>query len=98
MSKVAGAIARASTVAIAFGLGLAHAQVPATVAQQRRLTMDEALAMAKRANKNLVVERARLAQAHTNIEQAWSALFPVVSAHGKFTRNYKNAVLDFGAL
>jgi outer membrane protein TolC len=64
----------------------------------RPLTMDEALAMAKRANKNLVVERARLAAAHTNIEQAWAALFPVVTAQGKFTRNYKNAVLDFGQL
>ena len=60
--------------------------------------MDDALAMAKRANKNLVVERARLAQAHTNIEQAWSALFPVVTAQGKYTRNYKNATLNFGAL
>jgi outer membrane protein TolC len=64
----------------------------------RQLTMEEVLAMAKRANKNLVVERARLAQAHTNIEQAWSALFPVVTAQGKYTRNYKNATLDFGAL
>ena len=64
----------------------------------RPLTMDEALAMAKHANKNLVVERARLAQAHTNIEQAWSALFPVVTAQGKYTRNYKNATLNFGAL
>ena len=60
--------------------------------------MLEALAMAKRANKNLVVARAQLAAAHTSIEQAWAALFPVVSAHGKYTRNYKNAVLDFGAL
>jgi outer membrane protein TolC len=66
--------------------------------EPRPLTMEQALAMARHANKNLVVERARLAQAHTNIEQAWSALFPVVTAQGKFTRNYKNATLDFGAL
>ena len=64
----------------------------------RELTMEQALAMAKRANKNLVVERARLAAAHTNIEQAWAALFPVVTAQGRYTRNYKNATLDFGAL
>jgi outer membrane protein TolC len=64
----------------------------------RELTMEQALAMARHANKNLVVERARLAQAHTNIEQAWSALFPVVTAQGKYTRNYKNATLNFGAL
>ena len=97
LSKVAGGIARAWTIAIAFGLGVAHAQTPAAAAP-RQLTMDDALAMAKRANKNLVVERARLAQAHTNIEQAWSALFPVVTAQGKYTRNYKNATLNFGAL
>jgi outer membrane protein TolC len=74
---------------------LARAEAPA---EPRGLRMLEALAMAKRANKNLVVARAQLAAAHTSIEQAWSALFPVVSAHGKYTRNYKNAVLDFGAL
>ncbi len=60
--------------------------------------MEEALAIAKRANRNLVVSRAQLAAAHTTIEQAWSALFPVVTAQGKFTRNYKNAELDFGGL
>jgi outer membrane protein TolC len=64
----------------------------------RELTLDQALVLARRGNKNLVVERARLAQAHTNIEQAWSALLPVVTAQGKYTRNYKNATLNFGAL
>ncbi len=82
--------------ALALAPTIAHAQ--AASPEPRSLTMDEALAMAKRANKNLVVERARLAQAHTNIEQAWAALFPVVTAQGKFTRNYKNATLNFGAL
>jgi outer membrane protein TolC len=91
----------------AFGLGamiatlalapaLAGAQAPTDA--PRDLGVQEALAMAKRANKNIVVARAQLAAAHTSIEQAWSALFPVVSAHGKYTRNYKNAVLDFGAI
>jgi outer membrane protein TolC len=74
-----------------------HAQTPAA-ATPRDLTMEQALAMAKRANKNLVVSRAQLAAAHTTIEQAWAALFPVVTAQGKYTHNYKNAVLDFGAL
>jgi outer membrane protein TolC len=91
----------------AFGLGamiatlalapaLAGAQAPTDA--PRDLGVQEALAMAKRANKSIVVARAQLAAAHTNIEQAWAALFPVVSAHGKYTRNYKNAVLDFGAI
>jgi len=75
---------------------VARAQGP--VDELRGIRMLEALAMAKRANKNLVVARAQLAAAHTSIESAWAALFPVVSAHGKYTRNYKNAVLDFGAI
>ena len=92
---------RAKTVAtivalLAIAPAVTRAQTPAPA--PRELTMEQALAMARRANKNLVVERARLAQAHTNIEQAWSALFPVVTAQGKYTRNYKNATLNFGAL
>jgi outer membrane protein TolC len=76
---------------------VARAQSPAA-APPRELTLDEALAMAKRANRSLVVERARLAEAQTNVEQAWAALFPTVTAQGKYTRNYKEADLDFGAL
>jgi outer membrane protein TolC len=94
-------VRRATAVAAVLALSaLAPAVTRADTAAPapRQLTMDEALAMARRANKNLVVERARLAQAHTNIEQAWSVLFPVVTAQGKYTRNYKNATLDFGAL
>jgi outer membrane protein TolC len=45
--------------------------------------------MARRANRSLVVERAHLAQAQTNLDLAWSALFPTVAAQGKYTRNYK---------
>ncbi|HEX3902188.1 MAG TPA: TolC family protein [Polyangia bacterium] len=95
---VAGAVVLALALTPALALIPALARAEAATAEPRPLTMEEALAMAKRANKNLVVERARLAQAHTNIEQAWSALFPVVTAQGKYTRNYKNATLDFGAL
>jgi outer membrane protein TolC len=96
-------VRRAKTKIVAAMLGLwalapAVTRAETTAPAPRQLTMDQALAMAKRANKNLVVERARLAQAHTNIEQAWSALFPVVTAQGKYTRNYKNATLNFGAL
>jgi outer membrane protein TolC len=89
------AVAAALALAPLLASGVARAEAPA---EPRGLRMLEALAMAKRANKNIVVARAQLAAAHTSIEQAWSALFPVVSAHGKYTRNYKNAVLDFGAI
>jgi outer membrane protein TolC len=63
---------------------------PATVTQTttpRELTLDQAVAAARKANRNLVVERARLAQAQTTVEQAWATLFPTVSALGKYTRN-----------
>ena len=94
---IAFAVARAPDVAHAQAADVLPAQA-SPAGPVRELTLDQALVLAKRGNKNLVVERARLAQAHTNIEQAWSALFPVVTAQGKYTRNYKNATLNFGAL
>jgi outer membrane protein TolC len=53
------------------------------------ITLDQALALARKNNHSLVVERARLAEAQTNVESAWSALFPTVTGQGKYTRNYK---------
>jgi outer membrane protein TolC len=60
------------------------------------ITLDTALAMAKKANRSLVVERARLSQAQTNVEQAWTSLFPTVGAQAKYTHNYKKVELPFG--
>jgi outer membrane protein TolC len=60
------------------------------------LTLDEALALARKNNHSLVLERARLAEAETNVEQAWSTLFPTVAGQGKFTRNYKEVAINFG--
>ena len=51
------------------------------------LTLDEALAAARRANRTLVAERARLEQAHAVVDRAWTALFPTLAAQGKYTRN-----------
>ena len=90
-------IALAAALTLASASTGARAQVSGAVAP-RELTLDEALAMAKRANRSLAVERARLAQAQTSVEQAWAALFPTVTAQGKYTRNYKQVDLDFGAL
>jgi outer membrane protein TolC len=85
----------ALVAALSLSPALARAQAPA---EPRGLRMLEALAMAKRANKNIVVAKAQLAAAHTSIEQAWAALLPVVTGQGKYTRNYKNATLNFGNL
>jgi len=60
----------------------------------RELTLDEALAQTKKANRSLAVERARLAQAETNLEQAWNVLYPTLVAQGKYTRN--NTQFQFG--
>ncbi|MDB4979257.1 MAG: Heavy metal efflux outer membrane protein CzcC family [Myxococcales bacterium] len=60
------------------------------------ITLDGALAMAKKANHTLGVERARLAQAQTNVEQAWTSLFPTIGAQAKYTHNYKEVKLPFG--
>ncbi|HEY4186141.1 MAG TPA: TolC family protein [Polyangia bacterium] len=87
------------------GMAAARAQAPAPVATvsatssseaggaQRTLTLEQALAMAKRANKSLVAERARVAEAQVNLDQAWTVLFPTVAAQGKYTRN--NAQFSF---
>jgi outer membrane protein TolC len=64
------------------GAAFAHAETSG-----RELTLDEALALARKANRTLVAERAHLAQAQTNLDLAWAALFPTVAVQGKYTRN-----------
>jgi outer membrane protein TolC len=69
--------------------------IPSARAQDLTLTLDQALQQARQRNRAIVVERARLAQAQTNIESAWSVLFPTVAAQGKYTHNYKEVALNF---
>src|SRR5687768_8296474 len=75
---------------------LVSAVALAAFADERVLTLEQALEMARKRNRNLVVERARLAQVRTNVEQAWAALFPRVAAEGRYSRNYKHVELAFG--
>lgn len=60
---------------------------PARAESTRVLSLDQVLTMARKNNRTLVAERERVAQAQTNLEQAWSVLFPSVVAQGKYTRN-----------
>lgn len=60
------------------------------------LTLDQALTQARKRNRTMAVERARLQQAQTNVEQGWAALFPTVAAQGKYSHNYKEVALGFG--
>jgi len=68
---------------------------PAAHAQES-LTLEQALTLARKRNRTLAVERARLLQAQTNVEQGWAALFPTVVAQGKYSRNYKEVEFNFG--
>jgi outer membrane protein TolC len=60
------------------------------------ITLDAALAMARKNNRALVAERAKLAQAQTNVEQAWTALFPTLAGQAKYTHNYKQVAFPLG--
>ena len=63
------------------------------------LTLDQALALGRKRSRSLIVERARLAQAQTSVEQAWSALFPTLTAQGKYTHNdFKDVSVPFGPM
>lgn len=64
-------------------------------ANERVLSLDDALELARVHNRDLRAARARLEQSATNLEQAWVALRPQVSAQGKYTHNYKEVTLDF---
>lgn len=71
-------------IAAISGIVVARAQ---DAAPPRELTLDEALARARKANRGLVAERARLEQAKAVVDKAWTVLFPTVSAQGKYQRN-----------
>ena len=71
--------------------------VPAAHAQ-RTLTLDEALSLARKNNRDLRAARARLEQSAAGVELAWAALLPQVAAQGRYTHNYKEVALDFGQL
>ncbi|HEV3030472.1 MAG TPA: TolC family protein, partial [Polyangia bacterium] len=52
------------------------------------LSFEEAMAMARKNNRAIKVDRAQLAVAQTATDTAWSALLPTIAAQGKYTRNY----------
>jgi outer membrane protein TolC len=60
------------------------------------LSFDEAIAMARKNNRNIKVDRAQLAAAQTATETAWSSLLPNIAAQGKYTRNYAQVEIPAG--
>ena len=92
---------RIATIAVALSVGaFTFDAVPgaALAAAPVELTLDQALAMARKRSRSLVVERARLAQAQTNLEQAWAALYPTIAVQGKYTHNDSAANLKLPIL
>ncbi|HVR02141.1 MAG TPA: TolC family protein [Polyangia bacterium] len=59
------------------------------------LSFEEAMAMARKNNRAIKVDRAQLAVAQTATDTAWSALLPTIAAQGKYTRNYAQVQLGF---
>jgi outer membrane protein TolC len=53
------------------------------------LSFEQAIAMARKNNRAVKVDRAQLVAAQTQTETAWSSLLPTISAQGRYTRNYK---------
>ena len=87
----------AAAVATMLAGSIAKAQPADTLAAGRALTIEEALSIAHRNNRDLAQAKARVAQAHTGVLQAWVALLPQVAAQGKYTHNYKEVTLDFAS-
>jgi outer membrane protein TolC len=65
---------------------------------QRVLSLDDALARGRVANRDLKQARERLGQTLAGIEQARAALLPSVVLQGKYTHNYKEVDFDFSAI
>lgn len=68
------------------------------LAAQHPLTLDEALALGEKNNRDLLTARARLRGAHADVERALAALLPTVTAQGKFTYNYPEVTFDLGQI
>ena len=62
------------------------------------ITLEQALALARRNNHSLALERGRLAEAQTAVEQVSSALLPTIAGQARFTRNYKEVNIPFGGV
>lgn len=101
LSKRSRIFVGAAVAAMVVATGSAHAEeAPATAREigpvdARPLTLDDALQLAKRNNRDLRQARARVAEAHALELQAWSPLLPTAATQGKYTHNYKEVTLDF---
>jgi OMF family outer membrane factor len=84
-------------VTVIFGTLMALIVGPSSAWAQRQLTLDEALEIAKKRNRDLHAAESRRLEAETSILQARAGLLPIASAQGKYTHNYKEVTFDVGA-
>jgi outer membrane protein TolC len=63
------------------------AEAPEPTPAQRALTLDEALGLAARNNRDLQAARERLRGSYTDVEKALAALLPTVTAQARLTIN-----------
>jgi outer membrane protein TolC len=69
-------------------------------AEERALSLDDVLSLARKNNRDLKAARVHLEQAALAVDQAWVALYPQAVAQGKYTHNYKGIAIvptAFGA-
>ncbi|MFI5288643.1 MAG: TolC family protein [Polyangia bacterium] len=78
-------------------LALSALCVATSARADRALSLDDALDLARSANRDLQAARVRIDESKVGIEQAWAALLPNVAARGTYTHNYKEVTLDFSA-
>lgn len=69
---------------------------PGLARAERSLTLDEALALARSANRDLAAARERLVQADADVAVAWSRLLPTLAAQGKYIRNDEEVAFPLG--
>src|SRR5579871_789328 len=70
---------------------------PALAVEPRPLTLDEALAVGRKHNRDLRATREHLAQVRTDVDRAWAPLLPTANAQGKYTFNYPEVTVNFGS-
>lgn len=87
---------RAALIGVSLAMaGVARGQ---TAAAERTVTLEEALAIARRQNRDLHAAQARLEQAAADLSRAYASLMPQLTTTGRYTHNYKQVSFDFSTL
>jgi outer membrane protein TolC len=100
VAQLTGAVAMAQSLPSSSLPAASEASAPETEAlpAPHALTLEEALTLGEKNNRDLLAARARLRGAHADVERALAALLPTVTAQGKFTYNYPEVTFDLGQI